>query len=251
MKKSFIILLSFLVISLSSKAQDPVPAAEETSPFNMTVSLNSDIFFGFYPFFAGSYGLSETSAFTFYGILWSGGTGAAWGNWTEFGVGMSFAPVEGLNINPQIGILNGSLTSGLGTPTLGEGVVPNLTVQLDRANLEGEFYGGYYAGFDHGNLNTNNYLHYWLNGGYKFGTVVSAGLHFEQLRFTGGQNYAESLDPAYDYYKVFGPYIQFSAPNGNAFARFTTGGDLRDDEMVTKSGYDISSFYKLSVGYSF
>lgn len=251
MKKSFLILLSFLVLSLSAKAQDAVPSTEESSPFSMTVSLNSDIFFGFYPFFAGSYDLSESSAFTFYGILWSGGTGAAWGNWTEFGVGISLVPVEGLNINPQIGILNGNLTSGLGTPALGEGVVPSLTIGLDRNNLEGEFYGGYYRGFDHGNPNTNNYLHYWLNGGYKFGKVVSAGLHLEHLRFTGGQGYTENPNPAYDYYKVVGPYIQFASPEGNAFARFTTGGDLRDDEMKVKSGYGISSFYKLSVGYSF
>lgn len=249
MKKSFIVLLSLLVISLSAKAQDPVPATEESNPFSMNVSLNSDIFFGFYPFFSGSYDLSESTAFTFYGILWSGGTGAAWGNWTEFGVGVSLSPMDGLNINPQIGILNGSLTSGLGTPTLGEGVVPNLTVGLDLPNIEGEFYGGYYAGLDHGNPNTNNYLHYWINGGYKFGKIVSAGLHLEHLRFTGGQNY--EVDSSYDYYKAVGPYVQFSSPDGSTFARFTTGSDLRDDEMRIKSGYGISSFYKLSVGYSF
>ena len=249
MKKSITILFSLLILSFSSMAQDAVPVAEVESPFSMNVSLNSDIFFGFYPFFSGSYDLSETSAFTFYGILWSGGTGAAWGNWTEFGVGINLSPFEGLNINPQIGLLNGSLTSGLGTPSLGEGVVPNLTVGLDLDKVEGEFYSGYYMGFDQGNPNTNNYLHYWLNGGYKFGKVVSAGLHMEHLRFTGGNNYAE--DSSYDYYVVVGPYLQFSSPQGNAFARFTGAGDMRNDENVTKSGYNASSFYKLSVGYSF
>ncbi len=249
MKKTITILFSLLILSLSSNAQDPVPATGTESPFSMNVSLNSDIFFGFYPFFSGSYNFSETTAFTFYGILWSGGTAGAWGNWTEFGVGVNLSPMEGLNINPQIGLLNGSLTSGLGTPTLGEGFVPNLTVGLNLDKVEGEFYGGYYVGLDHGNEHTNNYLHYWLNGGYKFGRIVSAGLHLEHLRFTGGQNYGD--DAAYDYYMALGPYIQFSSPDGNTFARFTTGSDLRDDEMRIKSEYGISSFYKLSVGYSF
>lgn len=224
--------------------------AQEESKFNMDVTLNSDIFFGFYPFFAGSYRLSDKTAFTFYGILWSGGAaGGSWGNWTEFGVGMNFDVADGININPQIGLLSGSLTSGLGTPVLGEGIVPNLTIGLDKAKTEGEFYAGYYAGFDHGNPSTNNYLHYWINGGYKFSPFFSAGLHLEQLRYTGGNNAPE--DSAFDFYLALGPYVQFADPNGGAFARFTSGADLRSDAQLTKSGYRQPSFFKLTVGYSF
>lgn len=217
--------------------------------FGLDVSLNSDIFFGFYPFFAGSYTLSEKTDFTFYGILWSGGTGGAWGNWTEFGVGISYDIADGVSVNPQIGLLNGSLTSGLGVPVLGEGIVPNITIVTDKAKFESEIYAGLYTGLNHGNPNTNNYLHYWVNGGIKLSPFFSTGLHLEHLRFTGGQNY--EVDAAYDYFMSVGPYLQFANPEGGAFVRFTTGGDLRSDEQVTKSGYRQPSFFKLSLGFSF
>ncbi|MCS7018835.1 MAG: DUF6733 family protein [Cytophagales bacterium] len=231
---------------LSALGQDNSGASKKLA---MSVNLNSDIFFGFYPSFGGTYQLSDKLDFTFYGILWSGGTGAAWGNWTEFGVGVGFPVGESLYINPQIGLLNGSLTSGLGTPVLGEGFVPNLTAKLNTTALEGEFYLGYYTGLDHGNRNTNNYLHYWLNGGYKISSLLSLGLHYEHLRFTGGKNH--NGDAAYDFYVSVGPYIQFAAPQGGFFTRFTSGFDLRSDEQVKKSNYRQPSFFKLSVGYSF
>ncbi len=252
MKRKFTRLsLATLLLAFTMVAVLPNQAnAQEESKFSMDVTLNSDIFFGFYPFFAGSYSLSEKTDFTFYGILWSGGAaGGSWGNWTEFGVGMNFDVADGININPQIGLLNGSLTSGLGTPVLGEGIVPNLTIGLDKAKTEGEFYLGYYYGFNHGNPTTLNFLHYWANYGYKISPFFSAGLHFEQLSFTGG-NETPSED-SFDYYLALGPYVQFADPNGGAFARFTSGADLRSVEMVDKSGYRQPSFFKLTVGYSF
>lgn len=155
-------LLSALIViamicssSFNFKAQN-----EESGSLDMKASLNSDIFFGYEPFFAGSKSLNDNMDFTFYGILWSRGTGAAWGNWTEFGVGMGMPISESIYINPQIGLLNGSLTSGLGTPTVGEGIVPNLTATFGNDKIEAEFYGGYYYGLDQGNTNTNNYLNY-------------------------------------------------------------------------------------------
>ena len=236
-------LLLLLLFALNAFAQ------EEEDKFDMSISLNSDIFFGFYPFFAGAYGSGPVD-FTFYGILWSGGAaGGSWGNWTEFGIGVGFPVGDALYVNPQIGLLSGSLTSGLGTPVLGEGIVPNLTVGLDTDALEGEFYLGYYAGLDHGNPSTNNYLHYWVNAGYKISTFFSLGLHFEQLSYTGGNNASE--DAGFDFYQALGPYIQFADPKGGAFARFSAGGDLRSDEQVTESDHEQPSFFKLSAGYSF
>jgi len=75
------------------------------------------------------------------------------------------------------------------------------------------------------------------------------GLHYEHLRFTGGQGYAD--DAAYDYYQAIGPYIQFSKADGSAYTRFSSGFDLRSDEQIMKSGYDQPSFYKLSIGFDF
>jgi hypothetical protein len=244
---SKLLLLSGLSLLLLAPGMVPLAQAQEEEKFSMNVSLNSDIFFGFYPFFAGSYKLNDKMAFTFYGIQWSGGTGAGWGNWTEFGVGVSL-PVGPLTVNPQIGILNGSLTSGLGTPRMGEGFVPNLTVTLNQDKVFGELYSGYYIGLDKGNPNTNNYLHYWLTGGYKINSFVSAGLHFEQLRFMGGNNYPD--DAAYNYYVTAGPFIQFSDPAGKSFVRFTGGADLRSDEEVVKSNWKQPNFFKLALGFS-
>jgi hypothetical protein len=250
MKKTKL-LLSGLIFSVGLlKAQD-TPSVTTTesddSKFSITTTLNSDIFFGFYPFVSGSYAFNEKSALSFYGILWSGGTGAAWGNWTEFGIGYKYTAAEGITITPQVGLLNGSLTSGLGTPVLAEGVVPNLTIGFNREKFEGEIYSGYYIGLDHGNPNTNTYLHYWLNGGYKANSLFSLGLHYEHLRFMGGTGYPS--DAAYDYYMSFGPYVQFAGKN--SFMRFTSGFDLRSDAEVTKSGYSQPSFFKLTVGHSF
>ncbi len=235
-----------LLVSPNTFAQGE---SSDEKKFSMNIGLNSDAFFGFYPSLAGSYKLSNNMNFTFYGILWSGGTGAAWGNWTEFGVGVSFPLGKSLYVNPQIGLLNGSLTSGLGSRVAMEGIVPNVTVTLNNDNFQGEFYAGYYTGFDHGNKNTNTYLHYWLNGGYKISSFFSLGFLYEHLRFTGGKNHGN--DSSYDFYQVLGPYVQFADPKGTAFARFSVGADLRSVEQVKKSGYNQPSYFKLTVGYSF
>ncbi|MCC5920645.1 MAG: hypothetical protein JJU23_08190 [Cyclobacteriaceae bacterium] len=251
----FVVGLACVLLSAysASTVRAQVVSEEEESKFSMDVTLNSDIFFGFYPFFAGSYEVNPKFDFTFYGILWSGGTGgfaAGWGNWTEFGVGIGLPVGDNLYINPQIGLLSGSLTSGGGTPVLGEGIVPNLTVGLDTDIVEGELYAGYYLGFDHGNPATSNFLHWWLNSGYKVNSFLSLGLHFEQLRFTGGQGVNENAD-AFDFYVALGPYIQFSNPKGPGFARFSSGWDLRDKDSVDVEEWEQPSFFKLTVGYSF
>jgi len=219
------------------------PAFSQTDDkFDFTVTLNSDQFFGFYPYFTGSYSLTETSAFTFYGILWSGGTGDDWGNWTEFGVGMDFTVADGVNINPSIGILGGNLLSSAtaGPAVFGEGIVPNIVVGLDKKLVEGEFYMGYYTPVrDEAPLNgsTNAYLHYWANFGIKASSFFSLGAHYEQLDLAGGS----AVDPSV-VYQWLGPYVQFSDPNGKAFVRFSGGADLVE-------GRD--SFFKLTTGFNF
>src|SRR5690606_155133 len=100
----------------------------------------SDQFFGFAPAFSGAYTVSPKVDLTFYGILWSGGAGGGWGNWTEFGVGASFNVAEGFSINPNIGITGGNLlSSGAKGPSIfGDGIVPNLILGLAKDHVEGE-----------------------------------------------------------------------------------------------------------------
>ena len=212
--------------------------------FSMSVSLNSDAFFGFYPFFTGSYSISDNLDFTFYGILWSGGTGGGWGNWTEFGVGVNLPVADGLDISPQIGILGGNLLSS-GTAAsgiLGDGIVPNLTIGLDKPKVEGEIYAGYYLPLrdetSGPSQTTLSFLHYWANLGYKVSPFFSFGAHFEHLINTGGSLVEESTDV----YQWLGPYVQFAQPDGGVFSRFSFGTDLVE-------GAD--SFWKLTLGYSF
>jgi hypothetical protein len=219
--------------------------AQDEEKFSFDVSLNSDQFFGFYPFFQGAYSVSDKVDFTFYGLLWSGGTGGGWGNWTEFGLGLNFEVVDGLSINPQVGVLGGNLLSSgaAGSSVFGDGIVPNLTINLDKEKIEGQIYGGYYAPLRNeapSNGTTLSFLHYWANVGYKVSPFFSFGAHFEHLVNTGGSNVTESSDV----YQWLGPYIQFSKPGGGPFARLSAGADLYD-------GGGNDSFFKLTTGFSF
>jgi len=236
-------LKGFLVLALSCFLITNFSVAQEKKDFNLTIGLNSDQFFGFYPSFQGSYGFSNKTQLTFYGIHWGGGTGAAWGNWTEFGIGANIKAAEGLLINPQIGILNGNLlSSGTAGPAIfGDGIVPNLTVNLLKEKVEGQFYFGYYAPLRNEtptNGTTLAYIHYWLNLGIRANQFLSIGAHFEHLVNSGGSNVTTSTDV----YQWLGPYVQFSKPEGGPFARFSFGTDLVESN---------DSFFKLTTGMNF
>lgn len=237
-------LVMFVAITMTTSLINPSTAYSQSDEVDLTVTLNSDQFFGFYPFFQGSKPINEKVDFTFYGILWSGGTGGAWGNWTEFGVGVSLEPSEGLSITPQIGFLGGNLLSSGATQAgvFGDGIVPNLTMTLDKNSFIGEFYSGFYVPLRDETVNntqtTLSYIHYWVNGGKKMSDFAQIGLHYEHLINSGGSNVDESTDV----YQWFGPFVQFSDPGGKHFTRFSFGTDFVE-------GND--SFFKLTTGFSF
>jgi len=85
------------------------------------------MFFGLYPVGAGNYPLSDKLSFTYYGIMWtslSNGAGG-FGSWSEFGTGINFSVADAkLGINPQIGVLSGSLLSKSSRPLLEKGSFP-------------------------------------------------------------------------------------------------------------------------------
>lgn len=127
---------------------------ETKLPYTATLTINSDSFFGLTPMAQVGIPINDKVSITGYTILWSGirnGGAGNFGHWTEFGVGLNFTLLEGaLNVNPQIGILNGNLLSrgnfGNGNPVFNEGVVPNITMFYDKDKFEAELYGGYYIG---------------------------------------------------------------------------------------------------------
>lgn len=218
---------------------------------SFTVVLNQDSFFGFYPTFNGLIPISDTVDLSFYGILWTtsdfstnGGGGDLW---TEFGIGANFHTMDGaLTIKPQIGILNGALLSGGAAGGAGgnvfDGVVPNLTMNYSDDAFEAEFYGGYYAAARNRNTSGLDFLHTWVNAGYKFTDKFSAGAHYEILALTRNSNPGGAPSNVYQW---VGPYVQFSLDNG-FFARFTGG-----VETGGGAGGNEGDFYKLAVGFSF
>jgi hypothetical protein len=236
MKFKVILLTSILSVFLTS-------AYSQEDKLSIGVSLNHDAFFGFNPMLTGSYAVNEKTAFTFYGIQWGAGTARAWANWTEFGIGFN-KTVGDFNINPQLGFTKGSLlSSGAGSRgVVGDGIVPNLTVNYGSKKMEGQFYGGYYGALRDNTArgqSTNNYMHYWANLGVKATSWFSIGAHFENLYLSGGKtNGGGTLDKAEGYTWV-GPYIQFT--KGNAGTRLSLGANTTKDE-----GFAPNDFYKLA-----
>ncbi len=231
--------------------------AQEAKPekkFSMTVGLNQDVFFGFYPTINASLALTEKTDLTFYSILWttpSFGTGGGGGLWTEFGAGVNFKAAQGkLTIAPSLGILNGKLLSNGEYPMAFEGIVPSVTSNLSTKRLEGQFYLGYYAALKKGQVkqgngghaeaaSQNNFLHYWINAGVKTNGPISIGAHFEHLVSN------PSVGASADVYQWIGPYLQFSTPKGHGL-RFTGGADITSRTPATEQ----NSFYKMTAFFS-
>lgn len=241
--KSSVRTLALVAVGVSALLS--VPAAARDASY--TVTMNQDSFFGFNPSFNGLVPAGDNVDFSFYGTFWtrpSFGLGGGGGSlWTEFGVGANFNLDDGrLKVKPQIGITNGSLLSGGaagGTgPAFADGIVPSLTINYNGDKIEAEYYGGYYAALrnrnDTGGL---DFLHTWLNIGYKVSSTVSFGPHYELLSNT--RNPVVGANKSYEW---LGGYVQFTLPKG-FFARFTAGADLDKDNA--------GDFYKMSVGMSF
>ena len=213
-------------------------SADEKLDFKL--ALNTDAFFGSNPYIGATYHADSGLDYTFYGIQWGNGSGAAWGQWTEFGLGVAFKALDGaLTINPQLGFTMGSLlSSGAEKPGIvGDGIVPNLTMNYSTADYEAELYAGLYLPLrDNAAADgtTLRYLHYWVNGGKKFSQYFSAGLHFEELSLLGGSNTGSA-----NYYKWFGPYFQIA--KDNVGMRISAGKDFTDRDTSNSK----NDFYKL------
>lgn len=238
-------LLALLAFATTASAQE-----KESS---LTVLLNQDAFFGFYPSFNGLYELSEDRDFSFYGILWTKpafGLASPTGDdlWTEFGAGLNLHYMDDkLMVKPQIGITNGALLSGgdldadgnVTGSNFADGIVPSLTVNYADGKYEAEWYIGYYAALrNRGDDAALDFLHVWANAGIMVTNIMSVGAHWEWLDNTRNTYPGGSEDTVYNW---IGAYTQFSLPN-SGFARFSFGADTEDDA---------GDFYKLAVGYSF
>ena len=233
--------MSILFMSNCLFAQNDITTEDHIS---FGFNLNHDAFFGFNPMMTFGYELSDTDAITAYGIQWGAGTGSAWGQWTEFGFGYN-KTFGDFDVNPQLGFTMGSLLSSGASQEgiVGDGIVPNLTVNYDTNKLEGQFYFGYYAALsdntEAGDA-TNNYIHYWANFGYKATSFLSLGGHFEELYLSGGDlNGGGDLDRA-DGYKWIGPYLELK--KGASGLRISLGANIADED----DRFAQNDFYKLT-----
>jgi len=247
-------ILSAAMLSSLSPASGQAPSGEQRASYR--ISLNQDVFFGFYPTLAANYKANDRLDWTVYSIIWttpSFGTGGGSGLWTEFGSGVNIKTLDGkLTFTPQLGFLNGKLLSNGSFPMALEGIVPNITSNLSTTRAEGEFYLGRYTATRRGKTRTgagvlaavpiqNNFLHYWVNGGARLSRLLSAGLHYEQLDSSPD---GTGAPPSAGVYKWFGPYVQ--ANFGNLSVRITAGPDV----MSRAPGDGNQSFYKLSASWT-
>jgi hypothetical protein len=244
MKKTikFVALATFLFMTTNAVVAQK---ADDSEKLSVSLSLNHDAFFGFNPSMALSYPINAKTDFTAYGIMWGAGTASAWGNWTEFGLGVNFK-AGAFSINPQVGFTSGSLLSS-GTANdgiIGDGIVPNLTVNYDNSKVIGQLYAGYYAAFKNNTKEdgetTLNYTHYWLNTGYKVKSWLALGAHFEHLYLAGGQIKGGGTQTKTDYYQWFGPFVQLNKKNVGM--RFSFGKDIDKGEGTSSN----SDFYKMA-----
>jgi hypothetical protein len=224
-------------------ATEPEAAAQEGPATSFTVGLNQDAFFGFYGTATGSVELAPGIAFTAYTILWTtpsfsvGGSGGG-GLWTEFGAGVAFTLLDGaLNINPQIGILNGVLLSGGSRPLAFEGIVPNLTANYQDDLLQAQVYFGYYLGLRE--QRPNDFIHYWVNAGVRPTSFLALGAHWEHLVHSRGA----AAGGNENLYMWIGPYAEVGL--GPFALRFTAGVD------VAEADTEIRDFYKVNIAATF
>ncbi|HKK73898.1 MAG TPA: DUF6733 family protein [Saprospiraceae bacterium] len=243
------ILTTFMLLLFVGTSSIYAQETSEDDKLSVGLSLNHDAFFGFNPMMTFSYSLNDKDAFTAYGIQWGAGTASTWGQWTEFGIGYN-KTVGNFDLNPQIGFTFGSLLSSGAAEEgiVGDGIVPNLTINYGSDLLEGQFYFGYYAALSDNTQeggSTNNYVHYWANIGIKATSFLSFGAHFEELYLSGGQTNSGGELDRIDGYIWLGPYVQLQKKGTGL--RLSTGGNLADEE----ERFAPNGFYKLSFFVSF
>lgn len=238
-------------------------------PVSVTMALQADSFFGFNPSVYGTYGLTENIALAFNFTYWTqiSGIGVHDNNpWLETDIGLNFTFLDKrLSITPMIGFVHGQLLSSRGgffpngggsvneRTTAFEGAVPNITMNYMDERFEGEFYMGYYKAIrseggspsdpglvctaavclgpnQGGGRGTWDFLHWWTNAGYRLNSMLSLGVHYEQLLSTRDNSSATAQQ---DYFRWLGPYVEMKLAGGMAF-RFTAGHDFADNQDFYK-----------------
>jgi hypothetical protein len=241
MKKQFLLLTFFFLISFYSNAQE----SENSSSTSLSILFNADNAFGFYPTILGSIPINDQLSASFYSILW---TNPTYGNlnmagtdmWLETGGGLTWSLLDGqLILNPSIGLTHGRLQSGAERSLIGEGLVPSLvTIYNGQQGIELESLLTYYKSIrkDQPTDITTDFSILNLYLGYAFNKYLALGGFYDaflQTRQTNGQFLA--------LYQVLGGYLRIKI-NDFANFRFSAGYNF----MPEANGFS-SEYYRLSV----
>lgn len=250
----FIILVNFIIFQniFSQKIEMDENNKDETS---ISLVLNQDPIFGFYPSAYGTLPINEKQSFTFYGIFWTtGGFDEGKEGLSlvgEFGVGINFSLFDDqLNINPSIGIGNGRYQSGANRTVVLDNFVLNLLFDFNKEDFNTN--GGiiyWLAGRREGYPQINMY-NYFLSAGYSFSRNFETGIYFEDMVTREKViEKDEIITKSYTSYLWLGPYIKFKVSSG-AFLSAYLGVDLADyTNSIPDDNKRIKDFYKLSLGF--
>ncbi len=255
--------VSAQVVEVEKKAAPPQEMEKKKSPATVTMGLNADSFFGFYPSVYGTYQLREDFAIAWNLILWTNTSGLGSGNnnpWvqTDLGVNLTYFDKK-LSVAPMFGFTHGMYLSsrggffpGTGEPAGGpggesvnqrtsifEGYTLSLLTNWLSEKLEAEFYGAYYAALRQeggvpsathppgsiGARGSWDFLYWWGNAGYRINDIFSVGGHYEQFMSTRDNS---APGAQMDFYSWVGPYAEVKLLEGLLF-RFTGGKDVVND----------------------
>lgn len=261
--------------SYSKEIEEKKKIEEKKSPSTVTMSLNADTFFGFYPIINGTYQLREDFAIYWNLIYWTMTSGVGSGNnnpWLQTDVGVNLLYFDKhLSVTPAFGFTHGMYMSSRGGffPSTGEpaggpggegvnqrgsvfeGYQPSLLTNWLSEKFEGEAYVAYYAALreEGGHPSASNppgtpgargswdFLYWWANYGYRINEKFSVGGHYEEF-LSVRDNSAPNAQMTF--YSWVGPYFEVKLFDG-ILLRLTGGKDLVQDQ----------DFYKLKFSKTF
>ena len=246
--------LLHLTVSLVS-AQETKEAQKEFDRFNVSVSLNQDKFFGFYPIIAGTYYLRQDFGIAFGSTLYGhlSNPRPDWSNpwtWVYGGIHKSFMDGK-LVLRPQVGFTNGQVNS-CGAAQLGSngGCHANVFdafLFLFQAHYAGELLDvdGYFVLIEDVRKQgptQSSFTHHWLYAGVpviktESGTKLIVGGYYEDIHqfssgghpctgcLANGQN--ASVLPPQGMVAWLGGYVELRMPMGMS-VMFAAGKDFAE-----------------------
>lgn len=247
-----VVSLLYLPVSMASAEE----AQKEFDPFSVTVSLNQDKFFGFYPIVKGTYYLRQDFGIAFGSTLYQrlGNPRPDWSNpwtWIYGGIHKSFLDGK-LVVRPQVGFTNGQVSS-CGAPQLGSngGCHANVfdaflfLLQSHYAGewLDADLYFVLVEDIRKQGPTQSTFTHHWLYAGVpvihtEHGTKLIVGGYYEDIHQinSGGQGctsclangQAASVLPPTGMIAWLGGYVELRMPKGMSLM-FAAGKDFAED----------------------